>query len=346
MNNRDTNILLTAVGRRAYLVEYFKEVLNGTGGRVYAANSVRDTTGLLAADAFEVVPKSADPGYVDALLNLCRRWKVSLLFSLHDWDAPVIARSRDRFLQVGTVPVMGEADILSACLDKYSTSKAMASIGVSVPWTTLSFDEAVARMGDHPCPMIVKPRWGQGSLGLFKVYSEKELEWAFNLSGAIARRFAANCPEIDVSSPQVVVQQFVSGEEYGCDVVNGLDGEYRRSFVKRKMGMRAGETDAAESVDMPSVSAAAEKIGRWSRHLGCMDSDWIVGEDGRPYLIELNPRFGGGYPFTHLSGANVVKACVNWVNGVDDWSWCENFRTGVKICKEIGLRIYGDPDNT
>ena len=55
MNNRDTNILLTAVGRRAYLVEYFKEVLKGTGGKVYAANSVRDTTGLMAADAFEIV---------------------------------------------------------------------------------------------------------------------------------------------------------------------------------------------------------------------------------------------------------------------------------------------------
>ena len=346
MNNRDTNILLTAVGRRAYLVEYFKEVLKGTGGKVYAANSVRDTTGLMAADAFEIVPKSADPGYVEALLDLCRRWKVSLLFSLHDWDAPVIARNRDRFLQVGTVPVMGDARILSICLDKLSTAKEMERIGVSVPWTTLSFEEAVARMGDRHCPMIVKPRWGQGSLGLFKVYSEKELEWAFNLSCAIARRFAANCPEIDIASPQVVVQQFIPGDEYGCDIVDGLDGEYRRSFVKRKMGMRAGETDAAESVDMPSVSAAAEKIGRWSRHLGCMDSDWIVGEDGTPYLIELNPRFGGGYPFTHLSGANVVKACVNWVNGIDDWSWCENFRTGVKIGKEIGLRIYGDSDNT
>ena len=144
----------------------------------------------------------------------------------------------------------------------------------------------------------------------------------------------------------MIVQEFVPGDEYGCDVVNGLDGGYRRAFVKRKFGMRAGETDAAESVDRPPIVAAAEKIGRWSRHLGCMDSDWIVGADGVPILIELNPRFGGGYPFTHLAGANVVRACVDWANGKDDMSWCVGYRTGVKISKEIGLRIYGDACNT
>ena len=346
MSMRETNILLTAVGRRAYLVEYFKEALRGTGGKVYAANCVRDTTGLLAADDFEIVPKSADPGYVDSLVELCRRWRIALLFSIHDWDAPVIARNRERFLAVGTTPVMGDARLLSTCLDKYSTASAMEEIGVAVPWTTLSLSDAAAKMRELRCPMIVKPRWGQGSLGLFKVYSEKELEWAFNLSDVLARRFAANCPEIDVSQPQVVVQQFISGEEYGCDIVNGLDGQFRRAFVKHKLGMRAGETDAAESADVPSIAAAAEKVGRWSRHLGCMDSDWIVGDDGVPCLVELNPRFGGGYPFTHLSGANVVKACVDWANGVDDGSWCEDYRVGVKIGKEIGLRVYGDSRNT
>lgn len=336
------NILLTAVGRRAYLVDYFKEALRGTGGKVYATNSLPETPGLMVADAFEIVPNSTDPGYVDRLVLLCKRWKISLLFSLHDWDAPVIARSKDRFLNVGTVPVMGDLSLLTICLDKYATVKTMEQIGVSVPWSTLSLEQAVGRMRKHPGAMIVKPRWGQGSIGLFKVCSVRELIWAFNLSRGISMRFAASCPEIDCSLPQVVVQQCIIGEEYGCDIVNGLDGLYRRAFVKRKLGMRAGETDAAESVDMPTIAIAAEKIGRWSHHLGCMDSDWIVGVDGNPYLIELNPRFGGGYPFTHLSGANVVKACVDWFNAADDWSWCENYRTGVKIAKEITLRIYGN----
>ena len=185
---REINVLLTAVGRRTYLVDYFREALLPCGGKVYAANCLRDATGLMAADGFEIVPKSADAGYVDRLLELCRRWRISLLFSLHDWDAPVIARSRERFLDAGTVPVMADADVLSACLDKYATAREMKRIGVPVPWTTLSLDEAAEEMKSRGCEMVVKPRWGQGSVGLFKVGSGDELEWAYRLSDSIARR--------------------------------------------------------------------------------------------------------------------------------------------------------------
>jgi len=188
------NVLLTAVGRRAYLVDFFKEAVRGCGGRVYAANCIKDATGMWAADECAVVPPSADTGYLDAVVELCRRWKISLLFSLHDWDAPVIARNRSRFLDVGTVPVMGDEPLLATCLDKYATVLAMEKIGVPVPWTTLSLDDACRWMGRQRKSMVVKPRWGQGSIGLFKVSSEMELEWAFNLSDSMARRFAGACP--------------------------------------------------------------------------------------------------------------------------------------------------------
>ena len=346
MKAQSVNVLLTAVGRRAYLVDFFRDAVRGCGGKVFAANCIKDATGMWAADACSVVPPSADPGYVDAVVELCRRWKISLLFSLHDWDAPVIARNKQRFLDAGTLPVMGDGQLLATCLDKYATVQAMGEIGVSAPWTTLSLDEACRWMEEHRKPMVVKPRWGQGSIGLFRVNSGRELEWAFNLSGSMAKRFAEACPEINAEEPQVVVQECVDGIEYGCDIVNDLRGEHRRTFVKRKFGMRAGETDAAESVDMPSISDMAAKVGRWSRHLGCMDSDWIVGVDGVPRLIELNPRFGGGYPFTHLSGANVVRACVDWHNGIDDGAWCAGYRAGTKVFKDIGLRVHGSGNNT
>ena len=339
------NILLSAVGRRAYLVEYFKAAVRDGGGKVYVVNCLPDATGLLAADAFEIVPPSADSGYVEKMLDLCRRWNVALLFSLHDWDAPVIARHRERFLEIGTIPVMGRADLLATCLDKYATVEAVKKLDVCVPWTTLSLDEALGWQERNGRTLIVKPRWGQGSIGLFKVSTPSELTWAFNLSAVTAARFAAACPEINAKEPQVIVQECIGGVEYGCDIVNDLEGRYRRSFVKRKFGMRAGETDAAESVEQPAVVAAAEKSGRWSGHLGCMDSDWIVGDDGVPRLIELNPRFGGGYPFTHAAGANVVRACVDWANGIDDYGWCADFKIGVKAFKEIGIHVCDADDN-
>ena len=79
---KPVNVLLSAVGRRAYLVEYFKDAVRGGGGKVYVVNCLPDATGLLAADAFEIVPPSAEPGYVEKMLELCHRWNVTLLFSL------------------------------------------------------------------------------------------------------------------------------------------------------------------------------------------------------------------------------------------------------------------------
>ncbi|MFO7901156.1 MAG: ATP-grasp domain-containing protein [Pirellulaceae bacterium] len=336
------NVLLTAVGQRAYLVEYFKRVVHPMGGRVYATNMVRDATGFLSADVAEVVPPSAATEYVDVMVALCRKWKVKLLFSLHDWDAPVIARARHRFFEVGTIPVMGSADLLAKCLDKYATAQAMDGLGVPVPKTVLSLAAAEELAKGFGFPLVVKPRWGQGSVGLFVVWSFDELRWAYALSELTAKRFAAACPEIDVEEPQIVVQQCVQGDEYGCDIVNDLAGGFRRAFVKRKFGMRSGETDIAESVDMPQIAGSSRKVGEWSRHLGCMDSDWIVGADGVPRLIELNPRFGGGYPFTHCAGADVPLACVNWANDIDDDDWWRRFRPGVRTFKEIALLNFPD----
>lgn len=328
------NVLLSAVGRRAYLVEYFRQVVHPLGGKVYATNTHPDATGFLAADVAEIVPPSADPKYVDVMVGLCKKWNIKLLFSLHDWDAPTLARARQKFLDVGTIPVMGSAELLATCLDKLATVREMEKLGVAVPRTVQTVEDALKQL---KFPMIVKPRWGQGSIGLFKVASEDELKAAFALSDLQARRFAAACPEIHASEPQVLIQECVDGPEFGCDIVNDLNGKFRRAFVKHKFAMRSGETDAAESVSKPEIEAVVAKIGEWSKHLGCMDSDWMIGADGTPCLIELNPRFGGGYPFTHCAGANIPLACVNWARGIDTDDWCKDFRTGIRTFKEISL---------
>lgn len=330
------NILLSAVGRRAYLVEYFQNIVHPLGGKVYATNTIPDATGFIVADEARVVPASASEGYVDQMVSLCREWRIKLLFSLHDWDAPVIARARQRFLEVGTIPVMGSSSLMATCLDKYAAIGVMESIGIKSPRTVLSVEDAIK---DLSFPMVVKPRWGQGSLGLFTVRNEDELRAAFYLSTIEANRFADVCHEMDALEPQVIIQECVSGEEYGCDIVNDLNGRFRKAFVKHKFAMRSGETDAAESVLCPQIETAAARVGEWSKHLGCMDSDWIIGADGVPVLIELNPRFGGGYPFTYCAGANVPLACVNWALGKDDDVWCQGFRPGIRIFKEISMMM-------
>jgi carbamoyl-phosphate synthase large subunit len=124
------------------------------------------------------------------------------------------------------------------------------------------------------------------------------------------------------------------GVEYGVDVVNNLNGEFACCFVKEKRGMRFGETDAAVTVEDSEIAAAAMLIAARLRHVGLLDIDIIHHQD-RVYLLEMNPRFGGHYPFSHLAGANVPAALIAWAQGLEADPDCLRVSPRVEGCKDI-----------
>ena len=113
---------------------------------------------------------------------------------------------------------------------------------------------------------------------------------------------------------KILYQEFLPGQEYGVDIINDLDGNYCNSIIKKKIAMRAGETDIAEMVEEPAIREETERLGRMTGHIANMDCDVFL-VDGIPYILEMNARFGGGYPFSHENGCNLPQAIVNWVRG-------------------------------
>ena len=331
------NVLLTSVGRRSYLVDYFRAAVLPTG-KVIATNCVGDATGMLAADVSCVVPEAGDSGFVDALLGVCRTHDVGLLFSLHDWEAPFIAEAALRFQEAGVRLGISKPETLDICLDKLKTHQFCESEGIPSPRTFATQGEALAavRTGEVRFPLIVKARHGQGSLALHKIFTADELAAACLLAEAQIRRFTDNGLGLG-SDSLLVIQEMIEGDEYGLDVVNDFDGQFRVCLAKKKLGMRAGETDAAVSVDEPMLSEIGERIGKSLRHTAMLDADVIV-RDGKPYLIELNPRFGGHYPFSHAAGANVPAALVAFAEGREPRPEWLKFTPGVKSFKDLVIR--------
>ena len=121
------------------------------------------------------------------------------------------------------------------------------------------------------------------------------------------------------SAETVIIQERIPYQEYGLDVVNNLKGEYQGSLIRRKIAMRSGETDKAETVIDSRISDIGQAIGKLLKHIGNLDCDLFINEDDI-YLLEMNPRFGGGYPFMHSAGANLPSALVHWLrnNGTPD----------------------------
>ncbi|MBD2387488.1 ATP-grasp domain-containing protein [Cylindrospermum sp. FACHB-282] len=316
------NIMLTCAGRRNYLVKFFQEIL-GNRGLVFAGDASAEAASLQEADQGFVLPPINHIDYFETLLDICQEHQVGLLIPLNDLELPLLARQRDRFLQVGTLAVVSAPEIIDICFDKWATFEFLKSCGIPVPQTYLSLAEARQGLerGEITFPVVVKPRWGSASIGIAYPEDDEELQLVYSfVNKLLSRTFLA---DISASAPQqcVLIQQRVFGEEYGIDVINDLESRYITTFVKRKLAMRAGETDRAITVRDETLENLGAKIGHKLGHIANLDCDVIVNSQGF-YVIEMNPRFGGGYPFSHMAGANLPAALIAWFNGeTADMGW-------------------------
>ena len=143
-----------------------------------------------------------------------------------------------------------------------------------------------------------------------------------------------------LSDRSVVIQEFIQGVEYGVDIVNDLKSNHVSVVIKEKLGMRAGETDRAKVVKEEGLFSLGKCIGENLKHIGNLDCDILKqGEDY--YILDLNPRFGGGYPFSHAAGINVPKAIVAWLDGKPADPACFVYETGgtYSKCDEVLRRM-------
>ena len=333
------NVLLTSVGRRSYLERYFQVALAGRG-RVVAANSVSDATGMLAADKAYVIPQASQEEYIEQVLDICYREQIGLLCSLHDWEGPFLAENLKKFEALGVTAVVSSPRVMDICLDKVATISFCESQAIRTPlsWNSLADVIVASRKGQVRYPLIIKPRCGQGSIELHMADNEKELSVLCDLVEKRLARYASNGLLTGREGGGLLIQQFIRGTEYGLDVVNDLKGRFVACFVKRKLSMRAGETDAAETVSDELLEALGKKIGECLGHVGVLDVDVMVDEQG-PCLLEMNARFGGHYPFSHEAGANIPAALIAWAEGrVPSPAWLR-VRPGLRMAKDIALVV-------
>lgn len=293
---------------------------------------------MIEADEAFIVPQASDDGFIDTMLKICQENNIKLIFSLHDWETPFIAKNLDLFRENGTIAVVSKPEVIHVCLDKYATFLFAQKHGISSCHTYVTTADVKEALGERIVryPLILKPRRGQGSLGLEIVKTSGELRCAFQLLRRRISRMNGNGLLQDDAGQTIVIQEYIDGTEYGMDVVNDLSGNFVTCFVKRKLGMRAGETDAAETVRDKKLEALGRKIGTSLGHVGMLDVDIIV-QDDVPYLLEMNPRFGGHYPFSHMAGADIPSAIIAWAKGeAPDSNWLK-IKPGVRCFKDIAI---------
>ncbi len=340
------NILFTCAGRRNYLINKFKKEL-GKDGKIIAIDK-NYSSALVEADVSIVVPGIYEPDYLPILKAIIRDYEVGALISLNDLELPIIAENKEELQKLGVQVLVSDSTVVNICSDKWKTFKFLKVTKVQTPKTYVSLEKVLQCIEDKELryPLILKPRWGSGSVGVETVHSEQEmlLTYAylkFKVKNSILRKISS----ID-QDRSILFQEKIMGTEYGMDILNDFRGNYHGSFARRKLSMRSGETEKACSVIHEAFSEIGETIGKATGHIGTMDCDLLLA-DGKLHLLEMNPRFGGGYPFSHEAGINTPAIYLNWLRGIQDVGQHNNYRDNVTFCKSDKMLFVPDknPEN-
>ena len=325
------NILILSAGTRNKVVEAFRKELAGKGN-VIATDCSSLAPALYEADKAYIVPRINAPGYIDRILEICEKESITGLFSLIDPELSLIARERSRFEEIGATPVVSSFDLCEASLDKYSMAGIFREHGLSTQKTWLGFDELEkAREAKDPAaewPVFVKPRHGSASMDINRISSDGLLKALLD------------------TDPDLMIQECMHGQEYGADVyIDLISGRCTHIFLKKKIKMRAGETDKSVSVKMPGIfdkiAAFVEKAG----FRGMIDIDLFHDEEKNVwYFSEVNPRFGGGYPHAYACGVNFPAAMINNLRGEENPVAIGGYEDGICMMKynELCIRREGE----
>lgn len=328
------NILITSAGRRSYLVKYFKEALLDKG-KVYASNS-EYTIALQEADDYVVTPMIYDSNYIEFIIAYCLKNDIKAIISVFDIDLLVLSKSKAHIESYGIKLLLSGEEIVSTCNDKWLTYKFLRRNGISTPITFKNKNTLITALDNNliSYPIIMKPRWGMASLGIYIVDNLEELNFYYKKSLKDISESYLKIESGFTPTEMVLFQEVIIGQEYGVDIINDLKGQFVGVFPKSKVLMRSGETDLGETVSPLGFESLAKKISSLLKHEVILSVDCFEFK-GEKYVIEMNCRISGHYPLSHLAGVNLPKQIIDWLEGKETNSNYFNFKENLFITKDL-----------
>ncbi len=316
------NILILSAGTRNKIVQYFKKEIKGKG-KVIATDCSTLAPAIYEADKYYITSRIDEEGYINSIIDICKKEKIDALFSLIDPEINMIAENIDKFEQIGVKPIVSDYEKVEMCFDKYKMYKFLKENNIKTARSYISKEEFYKDVNEGKInfPVIAKPIKGSASININKIETKEELEVIWN------------------KSKDIMIQEYMKGQEYGVDAyIDMISKEPVAIFTKKKIKMRAGETDKSVSVKDDKLFDVVKSFIKKAGFIGIIDID--VFKEGEDYYIsEVNPRFGGGYPHAYESGVNVPKMIINNIEGIENIEQIGKYEEGIYMMKYNEIMI-------
>lgn len=301
------NVLITSAGRRGKLVAAFQRELAAScpGGKVFAADADPQlSVACHVADAAFAVPRLDDVAFLPTLTDLCSHHEIGLVVPTIDTELLLLAQHREAFAARGVAVVVSEEPFIQLTRDKRATATWFVERGLQVPAT---IDVRVAPR----FPLFARPYNGSCSRNTAVIRDASQLTNALRADEAMLFSEYLSPDDYD---------------EYSVDMYYSGDGELRCAVPRLRIETRQGEVSKSRTARIAAGHMLRERFSRIAGARGCITLQMFVNRPtGSAYGIEINARFGGGYPLSYEAGANFPRWLIEEyllgrpIDFFDDW---------------------------
>lgn len=286
------NIAVTGVGGGAG--QSILKSLEGSDYNVIALDGELLGAGLYASKTSYLIPYAKSPAYIDALLQICKDEKISLLFPGLDAELMPLSLNKDAFAAIGTVVVVSSPEVIEISDNKQETYDQLTKAGVIVP---LTFPMEGFIPTEISFPLIIKQKVGGArSKNIYLAHNDKEWETVKN--------------KIRKEESNFIVMEYIEGEEYTCGTIN-MEDSCKGIIVMRRI-LRDGDTYKCFSVIDPVIEEAVRNVVNTIKPFGACNVQLRM-KDNIPYIFEINARCSGTTAARTLCGFNEPKMIADYL---------------------------------
>ncbi|QZE12874.1 ATP-grasp domain-containing protein [Halosquirtibacter laminarini] len=289
------NILISSAGRRVSLVRAFMNEMKALGGAVIATDmNPKFSSACQVADRSFEVPRVTSDKFVASLLKICKDNNVSIVIPTIDTELNILADNRERFKAIGVDVIVSSVDIIRQCRDKRKTHQLFSHLGIS-------FAKEFAH--DVPeFPLFIKPIDGSCSKDLYFIEKPNDLTQSL------------------IENEKLMFLEYIDPKrykEFTLDLYFTKDSHLKCVVPRERIEVRSGEINKGVTRRNFLVDYVKERMSLVPGMIGCITLQLFYNEKNNDVVgIEINPRFGGGYPLSYAAGANYPKWIIDeYLNG-------------------------------